>query len=67
MDPPPLRTARHRFLSAQSDYELAQSMGDESQDTMRQYAACLVQLGMQLDQAGDLAGADRLVIVAHAR
>lgn len=42
-------------------------MGDESQDTMRQYAACLVQLGMQLDQAGDLAGADRLVIVAHAR
>lgn len=48
-------------MSAQSDYELAQSMGDTSPETRRQYAACLVQRGTQLDQAGDLAGEDACV------
>ena len=51
-------------MSAQSDYELAQSMGDHTAETQRLYALCLGQRGMQLDQSGDLVGADSFYTAA---
>ena len=55
---PPLLRFRLRYMSAQSDYELARSMGDSSQETALMYALSLGQHAIHLDQTGNLQAAD---------